>query len=417
MRIYQGKDAILNNFWILYPRAGERHRTILKSYKRKIYENVYDCCMFNYSKHKIPIEGYVHLIDKSKRRNLQQVLKRFIKLIESYLRANLEEMLIKRESKISEIFTQKVQATPQVETAENNLASKNNIIFLNVHGEVDFESQEPFKLRPQLSTIIDSIRKAFDNFLVVSNEFTYFKKNNEFTQLLGVGEKKSDAAQKFDVLLSAQELEESAAGDDTIIVPTPKMTINKIILENREQFFGNLTRTYSSLRDIYRKEYIQLKDIVNDRNKIKLDGLNLSKLADNLRCLDSYRKILKDKTKVVSYKSFTLKLDNLIQSIDEMCFGRLSWLQKNLFGIYKHRTTSFLRKLQDERSVLDKKFDTLSEICCHNEMLSEISRNSLAYPDNVKAYDAMWEIMAQLSIEATPVHMTHSVTSEEKYGL
>ena len=63
--------------------------------------------MYNYSKREIPIEGYVHLIDKSKRRNLQQVLKRFIKLIESYLRANLEDMLIEREAVISRAFAQR----------------------------------------------------------------------------------------------------------------------------------------------------------------------------------------------------------------------------------------------------------------------------------------------------------------------
>ena len=85
-----------------------------------------------------------------------------------------------------------------------------------------------------------------------------------------------------------------------------------------------------------------------------------------------------------------------------MCYGRLSWLQKNLFSVYKHRTTSFLRKLQGERSVLDKNVGTLSEVCWHNEMLSEISLNSLAYPDYVKAYETMWEIMTQLSIEVIP---------------
>ena len=35
-------------------------------------------------------------------------------------------------------------------------------------------------------------------------------------------------------------------------------------------------------------------------------------------------------------------------------------------------------------------------------MLSEISLNSLAYPDYVKAYETMWEIMTQLSIEVIP---------------
>ena len=227
-------------------------------------------------------------------------------------------------------------------------------------------------------------------------------KNHEFMHLLGIGEKNTYAAQKFDVLLSEQELEESTAGDDTIIVPTSKIILNSIILKNRGQFFGNLEHTYNSLREIYKTEYENLNNIVNDRATIKLDDLNVAKLSDDLRRLSSYRKVLQDKIKFVSYKSFILKLEILIKSIDEMCCGRLSWLQKNLFSVYKHRTTSFLRKLQDERSVLDKKFGTLSEVCWHNEMLAEISLNSLAYPDYVKAYDTMWEIMAQLSIEVIP---------------
>ena len=161
--------------------AGNSHSVVLKAYKRKIYENVYDCCMLNYSRREIPIEGYVHLIDKSKRRNLQQVLKRFIKLIESYLRANLEEMLIEREAVISRAFAPKDQTMPQVENVKKNLAYDNNFIFLHVHGRLDLDSEELFKLRPQLPTIVDSIRKVFDTFLVVSNEFTYFKKMNLHT--------------------------------------------------------------------------------------------------------------------------------------------------------------------------------------------------------------------------------------------
>ena len=235
---------------------------------------------------------------------------------------------------------------PQVENVKKKLAYDNNFIFLHVHGRLDLDSEELFKLRPKLPTIVDSIRKVFDTFLVVSNEFTYFKKNNEFTHLLGIGEKAPLATQKFDVLLSEQELEESTAEDDTIIVPTSKIILNSMILRIDRQFFGNLEHTYNSLREIYKTEYENLNNIVNDRATIKLDDLNVAKLSDDLRRLSSYRKVLQDKIKFVSYKSFILKLEILIKSIDEMCCGRLSWLQKNLFSVYKHRTTSFLRKLQ-----------------------------------------------------------------------
>ena len=220
--------------------------------------------------------------------------------------------------------------------------------------------------------------------------------------LLGIGEKNPLAAQKFDVLLSEQELEESTAGDDTIIVPTSKIILNSMILRIEGNILATLSIHIILCMKFTEPNMKHLNKIVNDRATIKLDDLNVAKLSDDLRRLSSYRKVLQDKIKFVSYKSFILKLEILIKSIDEMCYGRLSWLQKNLFSVYKHRTTSFLRKLQDERSVLDKKFGTLSEVCWHNEMLSEISLNSLAYPDYVKAYDTMWEIMAQLSIEVIP---------------
>ena len=71
----------------------------------------------------------------------------------------------------------KDQTMPQVENVEKNLAYENNFIFLHVHGTLDLDSEEQFKLRPQLPTIVDSIRKVFDTFLLVSNEFTYFKKS------------------------------------------------------------------------------------------------------------------------------------------------------------------------------------------------------------------------------------------------
>ena len=63
---------------------------------------------------------------------------------------------------------------PQVENVKKKLAYDNNFIFLHVHGRLDLDSEELFKLGPQLPTIVDSIRKVFDTFLVVSNEFTIF---------------------------------------------------------------------------------------------------------------------------------------------------------------------------------------------------------------------------------------------------
>ena len=68
-----------------------------------------------------------------------------------------------------------------------------------------------------------------------------------------------------------------------------------MILKNRQQYFGNLRHTYNSLHEIYRNEYKQLNKIVNDRATIKLDGLNVAKLSDDLRRLSSYRKVLQDK--------------------------------------------------------------------------------------------------------------------------
>ena len=82
-----------------------------------------------------------------------------------------------KEKRSVELFLKKSQAMPQVENAEKKLVYENNFIFLHVHGRLDFDSEEQFKLRPQLPSIVDSIRKVFDTFLLVSNEFTYFKKS------------------------------------------------------------------------------------------------------------------------------------------------------------------------------------------------------------------------------------------------
>eukprot|EP00942_MAST-04A_sp_MAST-4A-sp1_P006642 g6642.t1 len=88
--------------------------------------------------------------------------------------------------------------------------------------------------------------------------------------------------------------------------------------------------------------------------------------------------------------------------ISNMCLNRLTWLKNNLFLAFKDLTKSLLVKIQKERSILDMNFDTPIELCTHNESLSVISGNFLEYPEIIKIYDELWNVMQELSIEVAP---------------
>ena len=166
-----------------------KHHEVIKLYNGNINEVVLQCCTAIYVENDIPILGHVNLIDISQRRNLQALLKRFIKLVESYIQASVEEFIIARESQIASFFPDEFDDV--IHHSDNNITSNETKeqeeagtsatgsneeedatdcisfkrVSLHVYGKVNFKGNVMFELKPSFKSIHKSFQDIFDEFL------------------------------------------------------------------------------------------------------------------------------------------------------------------------------------------------------------------------------------------------------------
>ena len=103
--------------------------------------------------------------------------------------------------------------------------------------------------------------------------------------MLGESDKKSFETEKFDVLLSEQELEEFS-NNSIELLPVSKLKNNFTLVKQRESFFKVLSNMYNSLTDVYNRECHTLTEIVLDQDLILFEKLNIKKLKQSLKVLN-----------------------------------------------------------------------------------------------------------------------------------
>jgi hypothetical protein len=161
----------------------QSHHEVIKLHHKKIKDVVLQCCTDIYIANDIPIEGHVNLVDISQRRNLQALLKRYIKLIEFYIRANVEAFIVDRELQISTFFpaggticlgdtsgsinfSDSEEEKEEMEGNNKNITNHFKRIFILIHGKVNFkEENKLFEMKPSFPTIRESLNNIFDEFL------------------------------------------------------------------------------------------------------------------------------------------------------------------------------------------------------------------------------------------------------------
>ena len=362
---------------------GCRHKTAFCSVLQNIKLIVLVACKTFYAVKNIPIEGHVHLIDISQRRNLQAILSKFIKLIEFNLQANILDTFRAREQAITSLFS----------------AHSDSLQF-RLKATVSMNDPIAVSTYPCLDTIQRKMVDSLDLFLEIGNEVKKFSEEEVFRNLLGLTRSGENLSVKFDVLLAEQDFEENQVYGTTLL-PFETLSADEKILENRSANLDRLARMHDTLEEVFKVHVEGLIGITSDRNEILFTSVG--ELQKRLDLWDNHREQVRLIQKELIHGAFVVETDEMIQTLLDASEKKLGWLKNNLRGTFDKLTTSLVSELTHKRNELAKPTMSLAEVSVRNESVVFTNEKLFVYLEDLKTCQALWEIMKRLCIKIPSV--------------